>query len=53
MRSLEIVIGRTAAICVHPVAAWHSRSRYRWVLLAGYAAAGYAVTFATLSLNGM
>jgi hypothetical protein len=38
----EVLVGRTMAACVHPLAAWHSRVRsFRVLLLAGYFAAGY------------
>jgi hypothetical protein len=38
----EVLVGRTAAACVHPFAAWHSRVHsFRVLLLAGYFAAGY------------
>ena len=38
----EVLVGRTMAACVHPLAAWHSRIRsFRVLLLAGYFAAGY------------
>ena len=50
---LEIMIGRSLAICLHPVAAWLSRSqRKRLVLVGGYVGAGYvAVLLALLLLS--
>lgn len=43
-------IGRSAAICVHPFAAWRSPSvRDRAVLLLSYFAISYVVVFALLS----
>jgi hypothetical protein len=47
----EIAIGRTAAACAHPVAAWYSSRRsLRVILVAGYFAAGFAAVLATLLL---
>jgi hypothetical protein len=46
---LEIMIGRSVAICLHPVAAWLSRSpQKRLVLVAGYVGAGYIVVLIAL-----
>jgi hypothetical protein len=51
MARFEIVIGRSLAICAHPVAAWHTQSvRYRCVLVGGYVGAGYLLTLAVLAL---
>jgi hypothetical protein len=37
-----VLLGRTLAACVHPIAAWQYRSRsFRVHLLAGYFMAGY------------
>jgi hypothetical protein len=48
---LEIMIGRSLAICSHPVAAWLSRSqRKRLVLVGGYVGAGYVVVLIGLLL---
>jgi hypothetical protein len=45
----EIVIGRSAALCVHPVAGWRSRSRNdRTLLVISYFALSYAVVFGLL-----
>jgi hypothetical protein len=52
MHRLEILVGRSLAICVHPIAAWHVRSlRYRCALVGGYAGAGYVAVLAALALN--
>ena len=46
---IEIALGRTAAACVHPVAAWYARQRsMRAMLLAGYFLIGFAAAFAAL-----
>jgi hypothetical protein len=48
---LEIVMGRSMAICLHPVAAWLSRSqRKRLILVGGYVGAGYVVGLIALLL---
>jgi hypothetical protein len=47
----EIFIGRSLAICAHPVAAWRTTIRsIRLVLLAGYFAAAYLTVFALMAL---
>ena len=44
MNCVERWVGRTAAICVHPVGAWRVPStRVRLVLIVGYVATGYLV----------
>lgn len=41
----EILIGRTIATCVHPYAAWRTRSiKNRVLLFAGFAAVSYIVS---------
>jgi hypothetical protein len=46
---IEIVIGRSAAICVHPIAAWRSPSmRDRALLLISYFAISYVIAFGLL-----
>jgi hypothetical protein len=46
----EILLGRSLAACVHPLAAWHARARsFRVLLLAGYFAIGYLTVLATLA----
>ena len=47
----EVFIGRSLAICAHPVAAWRTTIRsIRLVLLAGYFAAAYVTVFALMAL---
>jgi len=44
-------MGRSLAICFHPMAAWRSSSqRKRLVLVSGYVSAGYIVTLIALRL---
>jgi hypothetical protein len=46
---LEILAGRWLAVCVHPEAAWRSRSRsLRLLCVSGYFAGGYIVSFLAL-----
>ena len=46
---MEILIGRSMAACVHPVAAWRSGSKsVRLQFLAGYFVAGYVLVFLAL-----
>ncbi len=46
---IEALIGRSAAICVHPFAAWQSRSRQdRAVLLTSYFAISYVIVLSLL-----
>jgi len=48
---IEIALGRTAAACVHPVAAWLTKRRsMRAMLVAGYFVIGFAAAFAALLL---
>ncbi len=48
---IEIALGRMAAACVHPLAAWHdTRRTFRLLLVAGYFAAGFVTGLAVLSL---
>jgi hypothetical protein len=48
---LEVLIGRSAALCVHPLAAWRSPLRSdRALLLISYSAMSYAVVFGLLHL---
>jgi hypothetical protein len=45
----EILIGRTLATCVHPYAAWRTRSiKNRVLLIAGFAAVSYIVSLGCL-----
>ena len=46
---LEVVIGRSVALCVHPLAAWRSRSRNdRTLLVISYFAISYVIVFGLL-----
>jgi hypothetical protein len=46
---IEVAIGRSAALCVHPLAAWRSPSRRdRAVLLMSYFALSYVIVFGLL-----
>lgn len=46
---LEVLVGRSAALCVHPLAAWRSRSRNdRALLVISYFAISYVVAFGLL-----
>ena len=46
---LEVVIGRSAALCIHPIAGWRSRSRNdRALLLVSYFALSYVIVFGLL-----
>lgn len=53
---IEMLLGRSAALCVHPFAAWRSPSRTdRALLLLSYFAISYVTIFGLLhamSLNG-
>jgi hypothetical protein len=47
-----VLLGRALAACVHPVAAWRSRSRdFRLHVVAGYFIAGYVLTLIALVLG--
>jgi hypothetical protein len=47
----EVMIGRSLAACVHPLAAWRSRVRsFRVLLLAGYFTAGYLTVLVGITL---
>jgi len=49
----EIALGRMAAACVHPLAAWHdARRTFRVLLVAGYFAAGFVAALAAVALMG-
>jgi hypothetical protein len=46
---LEVLIGRSAALCVHPFAAWRSPlKKDRALLLISYVAISYVVVFGLL-----
>jgi hypothetical protein len=45
----EVLLGRSAALCLHPFAAWHSRSNAdRAVLLLSYFTISYATVLSLL-----
>ncbi len=47
----EVLIGRSLAACIHPMAAWQSRARsFRVLLVAGYFAMGYVTVLAAIAL---
>jgi hypothetical protein len=47
----EVLIGRSLAACVHPMAAWRSKTRsFRVLLLTGYFALGYIAVLAGIAL---
>lgn len=49
----EILIGRSLAVCVHPVAAWRSGSTaVRLQFFAGYFVASYVLIFLGLLMLG-
>ena len=46
---LEILMGRSAALCLHPIAGWRSRSRKdRTLLVISYVAVSYVVVLGLL-----
>jgi hypothetical protein len=46
---LEVLIGRSAALCIHPLAAWRSPSRRdRAMLLISYFALSYVIVLGLL-----
>jgi hypothetical protein len=50
-RRHEVLIGRSLAVCVHPLAAWRANARKdRLLVLAGYFTAAYAVALSALVL---
>jgi hypothetical protein len=49
--AIELLLGRSLAFCVHPVAAWPRLDpKGRTFLVAAYGAAGYAAVLAALVL---
>jgi hypothetical protein len=49
---IEVLVGRTLAMCAHPYAAWRAHSlRGRLLVLFSYVAASYAVMLAILLLS--
>jgi hypothetical protein len=48
---MEVLIGRWLAVCVHPVAAWGSKSRStRLLCLSGYFIGSYVLVLLALQL---
>ncbi len=48
----EVLLGRSLAACVHPMAAWQSKARsFRVLLVAGYFAVGYVTVLAAIALT--
>jgi hypothetical protein len=48
---IEVLVGRSLAAAVHPVAAWRSAQlSFRLMLLASYFLAGYTVVLGALAL---
>jgi len=51
--NIETLVGYSLAMCVHPYAAWRSRSaRRRAFVLLAYFAGGYALVLGALLLSG-
>jgi hypothetical protein len=49
--AIEVALGRTAAACTHPLAAWRtSRRSLRGMLVAGYFLLGFTTALAALLL---
>ena len=47
----EVLLGRSMAACVHPMAAWQSKARsFRVLLVASYFVVGYLSGLAALAL---
>jgi hypothetical protein len=47
----EVLLGRSLAACVHPIAAWQSRARsFRVLVVASYFAMGYVTVLAAIAL---
>lgn len=47
-RMAPIILGRVAAACVHPIAAWRVSMSWRMLALTGYSAAGYVIVLSAL-----
>ena len=43
-----VILGRMAAACVHPLAAWRVSMSWRVLALAAYSAAGYVIVLSAL-----
>jgi hypothetical protein len=51
---IEVVLGRSAALCIHPLAAWRSRSRVdRALLVISYFGISYAIVLGLLHAGGV
>jgi hypothetical protein len=51
---IEILVGRSAALCIHPLAAWHSRSRKdRALLVISYVAISYVIVFVSFVISDL
>jgi len=51
---IEILVGRSAALCIHPLAAWRSRSRKdRALLLISYFAISYVIVFVSFVISDL
>ena len=51
---IEILVGRSAALCIHPLAAWRSRSRKdRALLLISYFAISYVTVFVSFVISDL
>jgi len=47
----EVLIGRSLAACIHPLAAWRSTARsFRVLAVAGYFAVGYVAVLVSMAL---
>jgi hypothetical protein len=47
----EVLLGRSLAACVHPMAAWQSKARsFRVLLVGGYFVVGYITVLAAIAL---
>jgi hypothetical protein len=53
IRRVEVLLGRTLAACIHPIAAWRYALRsFRVLLVAGYFTAGFiAVLLAVVLMD--
>jgi hypothetical protein len=50
-RRVEVLVGRSMAVCVHPYAAWRSRSaNQRALLLLAYFTVSYLLVFGLLRI---
>jgi hypothetical protein len=48
----EVLLGRSLAACVHPIAAWHSKTRsFRVMLVGGYFVAAYLAALTAIAIS--